>query len=277
MHESLGSVLTHWHGHIEVIVGLGGLMALYLLGVGPLREKYNWAEEIDPKRIATFTLGVMVIFLSLVSPIHILSDSYLFSVHMVQHMLLALVAPPLIIWGTPDWLIRPLLRPDWIFIIARTVRHPVIALAAFNLAFALWHIPAIYNLSVTNHWWHVSEHLMFIGAAMIMWWPLMSNMPELPRLSYPLQIVYMFALSISQIIVFAFVTFSDHPLYTWYVHAPQILGISPLADQQIGGVIMKVGSAGLFTALLVIAFMRWYQQENSSAEPDHTELTSYKY
>ena len=107
----------------------------------------------------------MVIFLALLSPLHILSDGYLFSAHMLQHVLLTLVAPPLLILGTPDWLLRRLMRPDIIFILVRRATHPVVAFVAFNGVFSIWHMPALYNVSMTNHGVHIGEHLLFIGAA----------------------------------------------------------------------------------------------------------------
>lgn len=277
MEESIRPIWTHWHGHVEVVVGLALLEGAYLFGVGPLRERWNLADDIDPKKIATFTAGVLVIFFSLLSPLHILGDHYLFSAHMTQHVLLTLVAPPLLILGTPDWLIRPLLRPNLSFYIWRFATRPVVAVVVFNLVFALWHVPDLYNLSVTVHAVHVTEHLMFIGAAMLMWWPLTSSMPELPRLSYSLQMVYLFALSITQIFVFAFVTFSKQPLYEWYEKAPQIWTLSPLVDQQIGGIIMKVGGSLLFLTLIVIAFFKWYNDEERRTKDEKRRLSPHRF
>ena len=269
-----GSIWAHWHGHPEVLIGLGLLQAVYLLGVGPLRERFGLADSVDPRQVATFTLGVLVVFVSLLSPLHVLADQYLFSAHMLQHVLLTLVAPPLLVLGTPDWLIRPLLRPDPVFIAARIVTHPVAAFALFNIVFSLWHIPALYNVSVTNHPVHVGEHLLFIGTALLMWWPIASTMPELPRLTYPLQMIYLFMLSIAQIIVFGAVTFASAPLYEWYASAPRIWSLSPLADQQIGAAIMKVGGGAIFMTLLIVAFFRWYRsdQEETRGEVAGIEL-----
>ena len=216
---------------------------------------------MEPRQIATFTAGVLVIFVSLLSPIHALGDKYLFSVHMTQHVLLTLVAPPLLLLGTPDWLLRPLLRPTLVFRAARLFTHPIIAFAMFNIAFSLWHVPALYESSVAYHWAHVGEHLIFIATAVLMWWPISSKMPELPRLSYPLQMMYLFALSIAQIIVFAIITFSERPIYEVYANAPRVAGISPLLDQQIGALIMKVGGGALFMTLLIIVFFRWFKHE----------------
>ena len=268
MDDVAGSLWTHWHAHPDALIGLAMFQGAYLLGIGPLRERYRLADDVNPRQVATFTAGVMVIFFSLVSPLHELSDSYLFSAHMVQHVLLTLIAPPLLILGTPDWLLRPLLRPNWAFRLARLGTHPVIAFGFFNIVFSLWHIPALYNLSVTNHGVHIGEHLLFMGAAVLMWWPIAGTLPEIPRLSYPATMAYMFLLSIAQIIVFAPITFSREPLYEWYVNAPRLWDISPVLDQQLGAIFMKMGGGVLFLTLIIIAFFRWYNREEERAKAE---------
>ena len=265
------SIWAHWDAHPDALLGLAIFQGAYLVGVGPLRERYGLADAVSSRQVATFTAGVMVIFLALVSPIHALSDTYLFSAHMVQHVLLTLVAPPLLILGTPDWLIRPLLRPNWSFRLVRVSTHPVVAFALFNIAFSMWHIPALYNLSVTNHGVHIFEHLLFMATAVLMWWPIANNVPELPRLSYPLTIAYLFLLSIAQLILFAPITFSREPLYQWYVEAPRIWSISPLTDQQLGAIIMKMGGGALFLVLIVVAFFRWYNREEQRTKAETAE------
>ena len=271
MEELAEPLWTHWHGHPEVLVGLGLMEGVYLLAVGPLRERYNLAESSDPRQVATFTLGVLVILVSLLSPLHLLSDRYLFSAHMLQHVLLTLVAPPLLIVGTPDWMLRPFLRLDIVFRMARLATHPVLAFALFNIVFSLWHIPTLYDLSVTYHFVHRVEHLIFMGTAALMWWPITSNMPELPRLSYPLRMGYLFLLSIAQLIVFAPITFAGVPLYEWYVDAPQIWALSPVVDQQIGAIIMKIGGGAIFMTLMIVVFFRWYKREEEKTEVEAVE------
>ena len=277
MSDVAASVWTHWHGHPEALIGLAILEGAYLLAVGPLRERHGLADVIESRQVATFTAGVLVIFVSLVSPIHVLADSYLFSAHMVQHVLLTLVAPPLLILGTPDWLLRPLLRPNVVFRLARVATHPVVAFAIFNIVFSVWHMPSLYNTSVTNHGVHIGEHLLFIATAVLMWWPIASTMPELPRLSYPLQMSYLFLLSIAQIIVFAMITFAEEPLYQFYVEAPRIWSVSPLVDQQIGAIIMKIGGGAIFLTILVVAFFRWFNKEEETRKAEASERDRYGY
>ncbi len=271
LNEITGSLWLQWEAHWDAMAGLALLLGAYLFGVGPVRERYNLADYVAPRQIATFSAGIVVIFFALASPIHILSERFLFSMHMLQHVLLTLIAPPLLILGTPDWLIRPLLRPNWSFRLARGLTHPVVALGAFNVVFSIWHIPALYNSSLSSEAVHAVEHIMMVATAILMWWPLTSNLPELPRLDYPFQMGYIFILSIAQIIVFAIITFAEEPIYEFYIQAPRIWSLSPLLDQQLGGIIMKVGSGIYFLILLIVIFYKWFNQEEEVRKLDSEE------
>ena len=272
MNELAGSLWLQWEAHWDAMAGLALLLGAYLYGVGPLREKHGLADYAEPRQIATFCAGIVVIFFALASPLHILSERFLFSMHMSQHVLLTLIAPPLLVLGTPDWLIRPLLRPNWSFRLARILTHPVTAFGAFNVVFSIWHIPALYNSSLTSEAVHAVEHIMMVGTAILMWWPLTSNLPELPRLDYPFQMGYIFILSIAQIIVFAIITFAEEPIYDFYVQAPRLWGaLSPLLDQQLGGIIMKIGSGIYFIVLMIVIFFKWYNQEEEVRKLDSEE------
>ncbi|MCH8868938.1 MAG: cytochrome c oxidase assembly protein [Chloroflexi bacterium] len=271
MSELAGSLWFQWEGHAGSLLGIALLQGLYLLGVGPLRERYGLSDSIEPRQIATFTAGVVVIFFALTSPIHVLAENFLFSMHMLQHVLLTLVAPPLLILGTPDWLLRPLLRPNWAFRTARIATNPLVTFAAFNMVFALWHFPALYDTSLTIEWMHAFEHALMISTAVLVWWPITSMMPELPRLNYPLQMGYLFAMSVAQIIVFGIITFARHPIYDFYINAPRVWGISPLADQQIGAMIMKVGGGVLFLSIIIYIFFKWYNSEEALRKADAEE------
>lgn len=265
MTPELAGLWTHWHAHPDVLLGLAALQGAYILGIGPLREKYNLAnaDDVSLKMFGMFTAGILVILISLVSPLHVLADNYLFSAHMTQHIALTLIAPPLLIAGTPGWLISPLLRNKVVFKIARVGTHPVVGFGIFNLVFSLWHFPALYSSSIDIQGLHIFEHLMFLGTGVMLWWPLTSRVPELPRAPYLLQLTYFFALSIAQIIVFAAITFADRPLYEVYATAPRILDLTPLEDQQVGGLIMKVGGGILFVTLFVTVFFRWYAHDEA--------------
>jgi putative membrane protein len=107
---------------------------------------------------------------------------------------------------------------------------------------------------------------MFISTAVMMWWPLISSSKDLPPISEPAKMLYLLGLAIAQILVFAPITFSDAPLYDFYVNAPVVWNLSNLADQQIGGLIMKVGGGLLFMALFIRIFLRWAKNERNNTK-----------
>ena len=271
MNDIAVSIWLHWHGHPNAMIGLILIQVTYLAAIGPLRKRYSLSNSVNPQHPTLFSAGILVILISILSPLHILSDKYLFSAHMIQHVLLTLLAPPLLVLGTPGWLISPLLKSRYILAASRRLTHPITAIVTFNFIFSVWHVPALYTLAVRYHDIHVGEHVLFMLSAIIMWMPIYSNVKELPRLSNPLQMIYLFIMSIAQIIVFGMVTFSPEALYSHYIEAPRLWNISPLVDQQIGGIIMKVGSGFLFLGLLILAFFRWYREETvSDSQPGGT-------
>ena len=259
---------TAWHGHPSVLVGLLVLTGGYLLGVGPLRRRYGWAPSVGSGQVTLFLSGILVIFIAVLSPLHELGDKYLFSAHMVQHLLLTLVVPPLLLLGTPGWLLRPLIRSSRVLKVARTLTLPVVAFILFNVVFVLWHVPGLYDLALRERGIHVLEHLMFLAAGVIMWWPVLSPLREVPRATYLVQMVYLFVQPTVPAILGAMITFSDGGLYTWYVEAPRVWDISAHTDQQVGGVIMWVPGGLAFLITLVVVFLVWAAQEESKAQPN---------
>src|SRR3954462_4585829 len=172
-----------WSIHPSTVIGIAALAALYV-----------WAaRKIDPPPTAGqkifFASGLLVLFGSLNGPIHDLSDDYLFSAHMVQHLLLTLAIPPLLLAGTPGWMLRPLLSHRYVAPSARFFTRAPIAFVVFNLAIAVWHLPPFYNAAMAHHGLHIVEHLTFMAAAVLMWRPLQSQLPEFPRLAYPGQML----------------------------------------------------------------------------------------
>src|ERR671930_345162 len=106
---------------------------------------------------------ILVLFLALNGPLHNLSDSYLFSAHMVQHLVLTLVFPPLLLYGTPAHVVRPLLRPKWVMAAARVATRPLAAGVIFSVPITIWHVPALYEAALRNHNLHILQHLVFLA------------------------------------------------------------------------------------------------------------------
>lgn len=255
-----------WDPHPSVVIGLVLLGALYVYwgGLGAPR-----------RRVAAFVAALVVLGLALNGPLHNLSDAYLFSAHMLQHLVLTLVFPPLLLYGTPAWVVRPLLQPRWVFGLARRVTRPLAAGALFSVPITLWHFPQFYEAALEHHPLHIVQHLVFIATAVIMWWPVLSPVPELPRAGYPTQLLYLFVLGLPMSLAGAMITLADDVLYPFYGSAPRVLGLTPLADQQLGGLLMwVVGTIYLWVAASVVWF-RWSIREELNDADGAVPLEAY--
>ena len=219
-----------------------------------------------PLQRLSFFAGLLVIFLSLNGPVHDLSDYYLFSAHMVQHLLLTLVMPPLLLLGVPGWMVEPVLRWRPLAAVARAATRPIPAYALFNVTVAAWHVPALYNTAVLHHEVHIAQHLMFMVTAVLAWWPLLSPTAALPRLSYPGQMLYCFLMAVPMTIVAVYIAMADTILYPAYASAPRLWGISPMLDQHLGGLIMWVPGGLFFYGVMTVVFFKWVgRQEDGQA------------
>jgi putative membrane protein len=251
-----------WSIHPSTVAGLAVLAGIYFWRARHAPE----GAPLSVWRQLSFISALFVIFASLNGPLHDLSDDYLFSAHMVQHLLLTLAMPPLFIAGIPGWMLRPILRNRIAAAIAKRITRPIFCFVAFNLVIAGWHIPALYNSAMANHDIHIVEHLMMMSAAVLMWWPLMSPLPELPRLAYPGQMLYCFLMSIPMSITAVYIAMADHILYPAYSAAPRVTGLTPMEDQLLGGLIMWVPGGLIFALIMTVVFFKWAARgEDSTA------------
>ena len=247
-----------WSVHPSTVAGIVGLAALYLW-----RARREGRSPTANQRVS-FGAGLFFLFIALNGPIHDLSDSYLFSVHMVQHLLLTMLVVPLLIAGTPGWMLRPALRNRAVAGVARAITKPAAAFSIFNLTLAVWHVPAVYDVAMRNHGVHIVQHLCFLVAATLMWWPLMSPLPELPRASFPAQMLYTFLLTLPMSLIGVIITYAGGVLYPAYQSAPRIAGLSPMDDQLIGGLIMWIPGGFIFLGVLTVVFFRWSATEGGN-------------
>jgi putative membrane protein len=249
-----------WSVHPSTAIGIAALGALYLWAERRLNRSAGIARR------SLFFSGLLIMFASLNGPIHDLSDDYLFSAHMIQHLLLTLAMPPLLLAGTPGWMLRPVLSHRYVSPVARFFTRAPIAFVTFNVVIAAWHLPVFYNIAMARHGVHIVEHLMFMVAAVLMWWPLLSQLPEFPRLAYPGQMLYSFLMSIPMSIVAVYIAMSDHVLYPAYAAAPRVLALSPLEDQLLGALIMWIPGGLIFYIIMSVVFFKWNARgEDSTA------------
>ena len=256
-----------WEPHPDawalVVVLLGGY--LYALSAWGPRHAPGRNPATRRQRLC-FAAGVGSLWLAADWPVHQLADA-LFSVHMGQHLVFSLVSAPLLILGMPAWLLRRLLAPASLQAVWRALTRPLPALLLFNLWVALYHWPPLVNLSVRNDAAHLGVHVVWVVAALVMWWPVLSPLPELPHLSYPGRMVYLFGQSIVPTVPASFLTFGRGLLYDAYAAAPAGLGIDPLTDQQVAGLLMKIGGGFFIWGVIAVLFVRW-SADDASGAPD---------
>ena len=264
LHAAAAVGWTSWTIHWSTVIGLVAFAAVWELAVRKSGTRHPASGTRASQRAALYA-ALAVIFVSLNGPLHDLSDAYLFSAHMVQHLLLTLVMPPLLLFATPGEALRPLLRVRPIAAVARRLTTPVACFVIFNVVLAAWHLPPLYNTALELHPVHIAQHLMFMVAAVLMWWPLMSPLPELPRLAYPGQMLYCFLMVIPMSIVSVYIAMADSILYPLYATAPRLWGIGPMMDQMIGGLIMWIPGGLFFYGVMSVVFFKWSQRQEDSA------------
>lgn len=262
--------LPGWNAHPDVwllvaVLAVGYWMAV--VRIGP-RVVSPGMPIVTRAQVIAWSLGVFAVWLSSDWPVHDIAEQSMYSVHMVQHLLITLLAVPLLVLGTPAWLARYVLAPgSRRFRVVRSLSRFVPAVIVFNVMLVLTHIPAIVNASLDSGLLHFSIHAALFVTAFIVWMPVLSPLPEIPRLSWLLRMVYLFLQSIVPTVPASFLTLGDDPLYKHYVGLPHLWGVSTLEDQQIAGLIMKIG-AGLFIwALITTIFFRWAADEERRQRP----------
>jgi putative membrane protein len=242
--------------HASVTIGvlvLGGLYAVAGRRLG---------RRVLPRQAAAFAGALATILVALDGPVDALADARLFSAHMAQHLLLTQVMPPLLLLGLPAWMLRPLLRDRRVGSIARRVTNPLTAFVLYNGLLIVIHVPAVFDRMVRNEPTHVALHLALMGAGVLVWWPLLSPMPELPRLAYPGQMLYLFLLLVPMAAVSAPIALGPTVIYPWYEEAPHPLGLTAVADQQLGGLLMWVGAGLYLMGVFSAIFFRWARRDD---------------
>lgn len=262
-----------WAVHLDTIALSVVLIWAYVYVIRDLRPRISDAGRVKRSQVVLFGLGVGALFLAGGTPIHDIGEEYLLSVHMFQHLLFTLAAAPLLLAGIPSWFYEWLLRNDRTLRVARALTRPIVAFSLFNALLVLTHLPPVVDLSLRVGAFHFALHAALVLSAMLMWWPILSPVESLARLPYPGQIVYLFLQSLLPSVIASFVTFADTAVYDFYEHAPRIIDISPVADQQLAGGLMKLLGSLVLWSFIGVAFFKWYAKEQADdREPRWNEV-----
>jgi putative membrane protein len=254
----------HWHTEPLLLLLVVGASWAHALACGPYRARFLPGRRDYPVGHAVrFHLGVLVAYVAVGSPLDQLGEGFLFSAHMLQHMLLIYVAAPLLVTGLPpEFLDRWLLegRPRLTRCLA-ILTHPVCGGMIFTLIFSIWHFPELYEAALRSRPLHVVEHWSMFLPAILMVWPLFSLSARLPRIGYGQAIFYSFALMVADLPLWAVLIFGDHPIYETYRLAPRVNELSAAADMIMGAVIMKGFNEVFALGCMGYAFFAWYQRD----------------
>jgi cytochrome c oxidase assembly factor CtaG len=241
------------------------LMVAVLIGARLLAVKY-WAPatgESDGGRAAVYVLGVAVLWIAADWPIGPLGAGYLLSVHTVQYVLFAFVAPPLLISGTPRWLLRRMIRPRWTFKIAWALSRPLVAFLCFNVVLLATHMPSVVDGLTASQLGSFAVDMSWLIAGLVFWWPILGPLPELKPMPYPGRIVYLIANVFIPTVPAAFLTYARYPIYALYELAPPMSGLSAVEDQQIAGMIMKIVGGFIVFGIASVLFFKWAGSEET--------------
>ena len=250
------AMLSSWELNPSVLIPTAIFSALYARGWWQLHRRASNLFRFS--QLAAFFAGLSTIVFALISPLHAFA-AWLLTVHMIQHLLLMMVAPPLILLGVPylpllagfprDLLsngVGPVLSSPVLRTVARFVSHPLFCWCAFISINVGWHLPALYELALQSSGWHEVEHISFLSTALLFWWPIIQPYPWVTRTPRWMILPYLVLADFQNTALSAFLIFYERVVYPTYAIIPRITDLTPLADQAAAGAIMWVAGSVFF-------------------------------
>ena len=252
----IAGIFQSWTFEPWILIPLLLTAGIYLRGWRDLHRRLPRRYAVW--RLIAFQAGLLTLFLAVASPLHPLAE-LLLQFHMIQHMLLMMVIPPLLLLGAPILpLLRGLPRPvlqhglgplfasTGLQLLGRFLTHPLVCLLAFTVSNVAWHVPGLYETALQSEFWHDVQHVCFLGTGLLFWWPVVQPWPSRPRWPAWAMIPYLLFADIQNTALSAFLIFSERVLYPTYASVPRLWGISVLDDQAAAGAIMWVPGSMIF-------------------------------
>lgn len=242
--------------HPEVWLLIIGLIAAFVYTVRVLGPRVAPEGKIISRRqLITFTVMILLLWLASDWPMHDLAEEYLYSVHMVQHMVISYIVPPLALLATPEWLFRLLIGNGRTYKVVRFLTRPVVGVLVYNITLMITHIPQIVNRSAAGGPLHYSLHVLIVTTSLMFWTPVCGPIREW-RMSDGAKMIYLFGTSLIPTIPAGWLTFAEGPVYKHYDTMVRVGGINVLSDQQAAGGIMKLGGSTLMWAIIIYIFFK---------------------
>lgn len=250
---------------------------LFLLAVG---GGYAWAlRRLAPRRLASdetpvtrrevalFTTGVGLLWLVADWPVGALAAGYLLSLKTLQYIVFTLVVPPLMLLGTPRWLLRRLIRGRLAFRTARLLTRPLLPFLFVNVVLVVTHLPTVADAAAATQASAFTVDVLWLASGFVMWWPALGRLPELKPMRYPARIGYLLLYVFVPTVPASFFTFSDYPIYSTYELAPRVAEISAVTDQRVAGLMMKTLGGFILFGTMSVMFFRWHAREEAAEAP----------
>jgi cytochrome c oxidase assembly factor CtaG len=244
-----------------------GLVVLYLGYVWLARG----VPDFQRKHSLYFGLGLFTIWVALETPIDTIADHYLECVHMLQHVLLGFVAPPLMLLGLSPGMVARLVRLPGV----RALTEPIPAQLIAGAVMVVWHLPALYDATLYSEPLHIAEHLTFIAAGLVLYWPVLKATSAHARwqMSPVAKLLYILVATLPQDGVALALIFSRVPFYEYYAHAPRLVtSLTPLIDQTVAGAVLMIFGKATMAIAAIAVFVRWFAAEHRS---DEARLTAH--
>lgn len=246
----------HWFSDPAVLAPLLLFAAIYCWRFAKARREAG-GRGAGPLQALAFAGGMVALLVALVSPIDGLGEDYLFSAHMIQHVLLGDIAPLLILLGLSRVILRPatrrLMRVEKAL---GRLASPAVGIALWLAIMYVWHIPALYDAAAANALVHLIEHVSFFAAGLALWWPLIQPVPMRRRLTGLQPIGYIAAAKAGLAALGLYLAWSATAFYPYYEQTPRIWGLSPVEDQNIGGALMMAEQSFTLVVVMVTLFVR---------------------
>jgi cytochrome c oxidase assembly factor CtaG len=264
--DPTGFLNSDWRPEPTVVLGIVALIAAYVAWTGPLNRRRPDAAQrpVRAGQQAAFIAGSLALLIVLAPPLDDWADHYLLSAHMFQHLAMLFLVAPFWLVGLPAWVFDPLLQQPIVAKAGALLTRPIASFAIANAIVTIWHLPGPYDAALRHEPVHILQHGAFLVAALFAWWPVLSPLPAWPRLSLPLQCLYLFLTSIPGGIIGAFVTLAAPGVYNFYETVPRIWGIDLATDQELAGLMMWVGAGLIYLLWITVLFFRWAAREEAN-------------